>query len=108
MSAQSKGGAAALSRGEVKGELEKLADGWRLAGDAKSLSREIVFKDFARAMAFLNRVADAAEAVGHHPDFCLQGWNRVTLTLSTHSAGGLTPADFDMASKIDAAVRAPE
>jgi 4a-hydroxytetrahydrobiopterin dehydratase len=52
-------------------------------------------------MAFANRVAEAAEAANHHPDILVHGWNRVRLTLSTHSEGGITRADLDLAGKLD-------
>ncbi len=64
--------------------------------------REWQLEDFAAAMAFVNRVAEVAEAANHHPDMLLHGWNKVRLELSTHSEGGITQADFDMASRIDA------
>ena len=72
---------------------------WRREGDA--IVRDWKFDDFAGAMAFVNRVAEAAEAANHHPDILLHGWNQVRLTLSTHSEGGLTAADFDMAERLD-------
>jgi len=72
---------------------------WRREGP--TIVREWRFEDFGQAMAFVNRVADAAEMVGHHPDIHLHGWNRVRLELSTHSEGGLTQADLDMAVRID-------
>ena len=49
--------------------------------------RELSFADFAAAIAFVNRVAELAEAANHHPDILVHGWNKVRLTLSTHSAG---------------------
>lgn len=70
--------------------------------DGQAIAREWAFEDFAQAIAFVNRVADAAEAANHHPDIHLHGWNKVRLELSTHSEGGLTQADFDMAARIDA------
>ena len=74
--------------------------GWRLvSGDPLKIARELRFKDFARAMAFLNRIAEVAEAEGHHPDFCVS-WNRVKLELFTHAIGGLSENDFIMAAKI--------
>jgi 4a-hydroxytetrahydrobiopterin dehydratase len=73
---------------------------WRRDGDAIVLDRR--FPDFAAALAYVNRVAQVAEEANHHPDLLLHGWNRVRLTLSTHSDGGLTSADFDMAQRIDA------
>lgn len=53
-------------------------------------------------MAFVNRVAGAAEESNHHPDILVHGWNHVRLTLTTHSTGGLTDSDHAMAKKIDA------
>ncbi len=53
-------------------------------------------------MRFVNGVAEAAEAANHHPDILVHGWNRVRLTLTNHSQGGLTEADFELAAKIDA------
>ena len=73
---------------------------WRQEGEA--LVRDLEFKDFAAAMAYVNRVADLAEEVNHHPDILVHGWNSVRLTLTTHSAGALTDNDFQMARRIDA------
>jgi 4a-hydroxytetrahydrobiopterin dehydratase len=79
---------------------ERLAGGeWRREGTA--IVREWTFADFAQAIAFVNRVAEAAEAANHHPDIAVHGWNKVRLELSTHSQGGLTEADFGMAARID-------
>lgn len=72
---------------------------WRLEGDA--IVRDLKLADFAVAMALANRVAEAAEAAGHHPDILVHGWNRVRLTLSTHSEGGITAADVALAETID-------
>jgi 4a-hydroxytetrahydrobiopterin dehydratase len=72
---------------------------WRQEGE--SLVRDYKFKDFAEAMAFVNRVADAAEEADHHPDILVHGWNNVRLALTTHSAGGLTDNDHAMAERID-------
>ena len=73
---------------------------WRQEGEA--LVRDYKFDDFAGAMAYVNRVADLAEEVNHHPDILVHGWNNVRLTLTTHSAGGLTENDHEMARRIDA------
>ena len=86
-----------LSEEEISAELDGVA--WQRDGDAIVLERK--FKDFAEAMAFANRVAEAAEAANHHPDILVHGWNRVRLTLYTHTADGLTAADFSMARTID-------
>jgi 4a-hydroxytetrahydrobiopterin dehydratase len=72
---------------------------WRQDGEA--LVRDLQFDDFKGAMAFVNRVADTAEEANHHPDILVHGWNKVRLTLTTHSEGGLTDADHAMADRID-------
>ena len=71
---------------------------WRTEGDA--LVRDFEFGDFAGAMAFVNRVAEAAEAANHHPDILVHGWNKVRLTLTTHSEGRVTDNDRQMAERI--------
>ena len=75
---------------------------WRVTEGEKAILRNLKFKDFAAAMAFVNAVAALAEEEGHHPDITLHGWNKVTLTLSTHAIGGLSINDFILAAKIDA------
>jgi 4a-hydroxytetrahydrobiopterin dehydratase len=72
---------------------------WRQEGE--SLVRDYQFKDFAQAVAFVNTVAEAAEEANHHPDILIHGWNKVRLTLSTHSEGKVTQADHDLAAGID-------
>ena len=86
---------------EIKNRLTGLA-GWQLADNA--IKKQFKFNDFMSAMAFVNRVADAAEAVDHHPDITIN-YTRVTMSLSTHSAGGITVKDFDLAQKIDLAAK---
>ena len=76
-------------------------DGWKRAGDA--IEKTFKFEDFPKAMAFVNRVAEEAEAAQHHPDIDIR-WNQVTMSLSTHDAGGLTEKDMHMAGRIDAVV----
>ena len=83
---------------------EAIAEGlvgtpWCREGDA--IGRGVKFADFAAAMAFVNRVAELAEQANHHPDILVHGWNRVRLKLSTHSEGGITQADLDLARRID-------
>lgn len=73
---------------------------WQHTGDA--LVRDYEFKDFTSAVWFVNRVAELAEERNHHPDILIHGWNNVRLTLSTHSEGGVTQADDDLAAAIDA------
>ena len=72
---------------------------WERDGDA--IVREREFEDFAAAIRFVDAVAAAAEAAGHHPDILVHGWNKVRLMLSTHSEGGITRADLDMARTLD-------
>jgi 4a-hydroxytetrahydrobiopterin dehydratase len=73
---------------------------WR--EEEAALVRDLQFADFAEAMAFVNRVAEVAEEAGHHPDILVHGWNKVRLTLSTHSQGRITDADHALAGRIDA------
>ena len=73
--------------------------GWDLAD--QTLSRTFRFKDFKEAMAFVNQVADLAEAEGHHPDIHIS-WNRVRLELTTHAIKGLSENDFILAAKTNA------
>lgn len=72
---------------------------WQREGEA--LVREWRFADFAAAIAFVERVAEVAEAANHHPDILVHGWNKVRLTLSTHSEGGVTSADLALAQRLD-------
>jgi 4a-hydroxytetrahydrobiopterin dehydratase len=88
-----------LSDAEIDERLAAGAD-WR-RGEGSSIVRELSFSDFAAAIAFVNRVAEVAEAANHHPDILVHGWNKVRLTLSTHSQDGLTDADFQLACQID-------
>jgi 4a-hydroxytetrahydrobiopterin dehydratase len=86
-----------LGDAEVVSRLED--SDWQREGD--EIVRELKFDDFAAAMAFVNRVAQEAEEANHHPDILVHGWNKVRLSLTNHSAGGLTDADFKMAARID-------
>lgn len=70
--------------------------GWKI--DTGELVKTFNFKDFREALAFVNRVGEAAESAGHHPDIDIR-YNRVRLALITHDAGGLTEKDFDLASR---------
>jgi 4a-hydroxytetrahydrobiopterin dehydratase len=72
--------------------------------DGSTIVRDLEFENFAAAMGYVNRVADAAEAANHHPDITVHGWNKVHLVLSTHSAGGVTGADLTLAAALDALV----
>ena len=90
---------ATLSDAEIQQRLAGASE-WR-RGDQQEIVRELKFDDFAAAIAFVDRVAELAEQANHHPDMLVHGWNKVRLTLSTHSAGGLTDADFRLAARIE-------
>lgn len=75
------------------------ASPWERDGD--QIVREREFEDFAAAMGFVNRVAQLAEEANHHPDILLHGWNKVRLSVTNHSEGGLTEADFALAARVD-------
>lgn len=87
-----------LPESEIQARLEGSA--WRLR-DA-GIERDFESKDFARAVTFVNAVAKLAEDHDHHPDILVHDYRHVRLTLSTHSAGGLTERDFALAEAIDA------
>jgi len=93
-----------LSPGEVAVHLESLP-GWVFSGGA--LRREFVFSDFPEAFGFMTRVAFAAEKLDHHPDWS-NVWNRVTVALSTHDAGGVTELDFQLAGMMQRLMKKTE
>ncbi len=82
---------------EIKAALALLPD-WRKSGGV--IRRTYEFADFVAAMKFVNAVARAAEKAEHHPDVDIR-WNRITLALTTHDAGGLTEKDFALARQAD-------
>ena len=90
---------ALLGDDEVEQRLAALA-GWQRE-QGSTIARERELADFAAAIEFVDRIAVLAEAANHHPDILVHGWNKVRLTLSTHSEGGLTDADFALAREID-------
>ncbi len=79
---------------------------WRHDEQRRAIVREFVFPDFVQAFAFMTRVALEAERRNHHPDWS-NVYNRVTIALTTHDAGGLTERDFELARAIDAAYATP-
>lgn len=82
---------------QIARELQPLKD-WVKFG--KEIKKTYQLEDFVHAMGFVNSIALLAEKANHHPDIDIR-WNRVTLTLSTHSAGGLTEKDFNLAREIE-------
>jgi 4a-hydroxytetrahydrobiopterin dehydratase len=89
----------ALSDSEIEQRLADLPSWQR--GDGQTIERDLKFDDFRAAIAFVDAVAELAEEANHHPDILVHGWNKVRLSLSTHSEGGLTGADFTLAARID-------
>ena len=89
---------AVLSDEEIEQRLEGLS-GWSREGEA--IEREFDRGDFKGSVDFVNRLTPIAEGMNHHPDLSIS-WSKVTITLSTHSEGGLTASDFDLASRIEA------
>ena len=89
---------ATMSDTEVKAALGALP-GWELVGG--DIVKEYKFAEFVAAIAFVDLLADRAEAANHHPDIDIR-WNKVRLALSTHSEGGLTSKDFALATEIEA------
>ncbi len=88
-----------LSDEEITRQLSDLTDWSLVPDDAKSVRATFELTDFAAALDFVNRVGRLAEQLDHHPDIDIR-WNTVTLTLSTHSAGGLTQLDVELAHQI--------
>jgi len=91
---------AALS-GRAAATLAKQVPLWSTNAGAKKIRRTFAFKDYYAAMAFVNAVAWVAHREDHHPDMAV-GYNKVTVTFSTHSVGGLSENDFICAARIDA------
>jgi len=89
---------ALLGSDEIEAMLADL-DGWERRGDA--IVRSFERGDFVGSVHFVDSLVEPAEAMGHHPDVAIS-WATVTVTISTHSEGGLTAADFELAGKIEA------
>ncbi len=86
-----------LTDEQIQAELAKRPD-W--SQSSETITRTYQFEDFVQSMRFVDQVAEAAEADQHHPDILIR-YNKVTLTLSTHDAGGITGKDFALARKAD-------
>ena len=91
---------ALLNDDDIQARLDDIP-AWAREGD--SIKREYKFDDFKGSVDFVNRLTPVAEEMNHHPDIAIS-WNKVELTLSTHSEGGLTGSDFELAGRIDALV----
>jgi 4a-hydroxytetrahydrobiopterin dehydratase len=93
------GGIPALKADEVQRLLSTIS-GWRIDRDEPVLKKRFKFSKFTDTIAFVNRMAELAEAEGHHPDFCVR-YTVLEVSITTHAIGGLTENDFILASKID-------
>jgi 4a-hydroxytetrahydrobiopterin dehydratase len=87
-----------LSDEEIDAKLAELS-GWKRVGGA--IAKDFACGDFVGSVEFVESVVGPAEEMGHHPDLEIS-WDTVTVTISTHSEGGLTAADFELAGKVDA------
>jgi 4a-hydroxytetrahydrobiopterin dehydratase len=90
-----------LTDEEITRELEKLPDWSRVDDGEPAIKATYEFADFRAALDFVNQVGHEAEQMDHHPDIDIR-WNKVTLVLSTHSEGGLTQRDVELAHRISA------
>lgn len=89
---------AKLTEEIIKDRLEIHCE-WNYSGDF--LFKEYICKDFSRALAFIVQIGIESEKMDHHPEILLHSWNRVKITLSTHSEGGVTEKDFELLTKIE-------
>jgi 4a-hydroxytetrahydrobiopterin dehydratase len=87
-----------LSQDEITKNLSSLS-GWLQEG--KEITKQFQFKDFVESLAFVNKVGAESEEMNHHPDIFIHSWNKVKITISTHSEGGITKKDFQLAEKIE-------
>lgn len=94
------GGVEPYSREQARIQVERLS-GWILTQNGQRIRKDWTVKNFMAGMAFFHRVAQLAEADGHHPDIHLEGYRRVWIELWTHAIGGLSENDFILAAKID-------
>jgi 4a-hydroxytetrahydrobiopterin dehydratase len=88
---------AALSKAEIRDTLKNMPE-WSLVG--KAIYRKFTFKSFMAAIAFVNKIAEAAERANHHPNITIN-YSQVGISLSTHSESGVTQKDFQLAEAID-------
>lgn len=102
------GGTQPMKKEEIGKYLETLSDSasdadpaWGPLEEDTKIQKTYTFLNFSEALAFVNSVGDIAESEGHHPDIFLHDYKHVTITLSTHSIGGLSENDFILATKID-------
>lgn len=87
-----------LTQDEITKNLSSIS-GWMQ--EEKEISKLFQLKDFVEALSFVNKVGAEAEKMNHHPDIFIHSWNKVKITISTHSEGGITKNDFQLAEKIE-------
>ena len=87
-----------LTQAEITNNISSLS-GWIQEGN--QITKQFQLKDFAEALSFVNKVGAEAEKMDHHPDIFIHSWNKVKITISTHSEGGITKKDFQLAEKIE-------
>jgi len=91
-----------LNQDQINSNLSKIAS-WTF--ENVSISKQFQFKDFIEALSFVTSVGIESEKMDHHPDILMYAWNKVKITISTHSAGGLTEKDFSLAQKIEERIK---
>lgn len=94
------GGIEPLGEEQAKKLMPELEQGWMLIDGGRMLARAFEFENFVQTMKFVNKVADLAEAEGHHPDMSIS-YNTLSIELTTHAIDGLSENDFILASKVD-------
>lgn len=93
-------GTPALTAEQYSQHLNDLPN-WTIINSGKAIERNFVFKNFAEALVFVNKVGALAEEEEHHPDILMHGWKNVRISLYTHTVGGLSLNDFILAAKLD-------
>ena len=89
---------AVLDQNEINEQLHNIK-GWKFEND--QIGKEFELRDFKSALEFVNKVGAEAELMDHHPDILMHSWNKVKISVSTHSEGGVTEKDFKLAGKIE-------
>ncbi len=87
---------------EIAEHLKNLK-GWDFSDN--QIFKEYLLVNFKAVLAFVNKIGDEAETMDHHPDIFMHGWNKVKISISTHSAGGVTEKDFELAEKIESLIK---
>jgi 4a-hydroxytetrahydrobiopterin dehydratase len=90
----------AISKEQAEELLKDILE-WQVGDGGKVIAKTYKHEDFQNAVVFVNQVAKIAEEANHHPDIFIHNYNNVTISLTTHSAGGLSESDFLVAAKID-------